>query len=82
MTELEIMKRVRIDYADPDPCWIWQRSFDGKNPIVFDFFRKNFEPVKIATMPGDMIALHRIQPAPMAGSGITEQRPSASPEVR
>ena len=56
--------------------------FRNTNPIVFDFFRKNFEPVKIASMPPDMIALHRIQPAPVAGSGITEQRPSVSREAR
>lgn len=56
--------------------------FRNTNPIVFDFFRKNFEPVKIASMPPDMIALHRIARDPFAGSGLTEQRPSASPEAQ
>ena len=56
--------------------------FRNTHPIVFDFFRKNFEPVKIATMPPDMIALHRIQRVPIAADAITEQRPSVFPEVR
>ena len=34
--------------------------FRATNPIVFDFFRKNFEPVLIETLPRDMIVLHRI----------------------
>jgi hypothetical protein len=34
--------------------------FRATNPIVFDFFRKNFEPVPIDTLPPDMIVLHRI----------------------
>ncbi len=56
--------------------------FRNTNPIVFDFFRRNFEPVKIASLPPDMIALHRIPRDPFAGSGITEQRTLVSPEVR
>lgn len=56
--------------------------FRNTNPVVFDFFRKNFEPVKIASMPPDMIALHRIQPVPIARRSITEQRPSVSSPVR
>ncbi len=56
--------------------------FRNTHPIVFDFFRKNFAPVKIASLPPDMIALRRNQPIPVASDAITEQRPSASPEVR
>lgn len=34
--------------------------FRSTNPIVFESFRKNFRPVKIDTLPPDMIVLQRI----------------------
>jgi hypothetical protein len=35
--------------------------FRSTHPIVFDSFRKNFQPVRIDTLPPDMIVLRRIQ---------------------
>ena len=80
---------AEIEAADVQWVMLHDYPLDGRddlrfrntNPIVFDFFRKNFEPVKIASMPPDMIALHRIQHAPLAETAVTVP-PSVFPEAR